>query len=475
MTFRVFTLVCLFIIRCRFPANRSVANIIRERYGNAALKDVRKLEKLDLKKRKAKLDITFLETCQEANVIPTFLQFRMANSSLRKSTTYDNCQTLLLNEEIQTKQKLLLDLETRFKKSKNNLHEILSYFDFLHIISLFLERNTLELEKIELRQNAKLVRLIAENVRHDPKQIIHNFSSHQLTSHQESVLMKGLNFALPPKKLRYEDFMLPFELLYRDIDEGNKKEELIFAKNELKHIAFSSFKTYNIKSRKLENITQLEHQAFLELLDIDSIIIQKADKGNVIVIIDKIKYFSKMDEILNDGTKFEKMTFCQNMYKNEELDYILEKEEEISKFLKELLDCNVISNEVYKRLKPSGSQPGVLYGLCKVHKGVSADGSAPPFRPILSAINTPSYKIAKFLVPLLSGLTKNKYVSKDSFEFAKNVRDQNSDFLWHLLISIHFLPMFHWTKLLTSQSINCLVKRKNMKVFPKSNLENCCH
>ena len=63
-----------------------------------------------------------------------------------------------------------------------------------------------------------------------------------------------------------------------------------------------------------------------------------------------------------------------------------------------------------------------------MHKGVSADGSPPPFRPILSAINTPSYKIAKFLTPLLSDLTKNDFVSKDSFDFAKNVRDQNPDF-----------------------------------------------
>ena len=428
MSFRVFTLVCLFIIRLRFPAKKSVANIIRERYGNAALKDVRKLEKLDLKKRKAQLDINFLETCREAKVMPTFLQFRLANSTLRKSTTYDNCQMLLLNEEIRTKQKLLLELETKFRKSKKDLHEILSYFDFLHIISLFLDRNTHELEKIELRQNAKLTRLIAENVRHDPKQIIHNFSSHELTPNQESVLMKGLNFAVPPKKLKYEDFMLPFELLYRDIGDSCKKEELVFAKNELKHIAFSSYKTFNKKSHKFENITQPEHQAFLELVDNDNIIIQKADKGNVVVIIDKKTYFAKMDEILKDETKFKKVSFCQKRHKNKELDYILEKEEEISTFLKELYDGNVIPETVYKRLKPSGSQPGVLYGLCKVHKGLGADGSAPPFRPILSAINTPSYEIAKFLIPLLSGLTKNEFVSKDSFAFAKNVRDQNSDF-----------------------------------------------
>ncbi len=166
----------------------------------------------------------------------------------------------------------------------------------------------------------------------------------------------------------------------------------------------------------------------MELLDIDSIIIQKADKGNVICIIDKTAYFTKMNGILSDETKFRKTSFCQKRHKNRELDYVLEKEKEISDFLKELNDCKVITDEVYKRLKPSGSQPGVLYGLCKVHKGVSADGSPPPFRPILSAINTPSYKIAKFLTPMLSKLTKNQFVSKDSFEFAKNVRDQNPDF-----------------------------------------------
>ena len=115
------------------------------------------------------------------------------------------------------------------------------------------------------------------------------------------------------------------------------------------------------------------------------------------------------------------------MYKDNELDYILEKEEEIVDFLKELKECKVITETVYNQLKPSGSQPGVLYGLCKVHKGVSADGSPPPFRPILSAINTPSYKISKFLTPLLSNLTKNEFVSKDSFEFARAVRNQNPD------------------------------------------------
>ena len=52
-----------------------------------------------------------------------------------------------------------------------------------------------------------------------------------------------------------------------------------------------------------------------------------------------------------------------------------------------------------------GSNPGILYGLCKVHKTV-VDVS-PPFRPILSATGTPTYKLAKYLVPKLASITAN--------------------------------------------------------------------
>ena len=45
----------------------------------------------------------------------------------------------------------------------------------------------------------------------------------------------------------------------------------------------------------------------------------------------------------------------------------------------------------------------------------------PSLRPILSAKNTPSYKLAKFLVPLLTPLTSNNFTIKDSFSFAEEV------------------------------------------------------
>ena len=51
----------------------------------------------------------------------------------------------------------------------------------------------------------------------------------------------------------------------------------------------------------------------------------------------------------------------------------------------------------------------------------------PPFRPILSAIGTPTYKLAKFLVPILSDKTQNDFTVKDSFTFVDDILTQNSD------------------------------------------------
>ena len=60
---------------------------------------------------------------------------------------------------------------------------------------------------------------------------------------------------------------------------------------------------------------------------------------------------------------------------------------------------------------------GILYGLCKVHKQLV--DNCPSFRPITSTIKTPTYNIAKFLVPLQEPITTNMYTVKNSFEFAQ--------------------------------------------------------
>ena len=76
-----------------------------------------------------------------------------------------------------------------------------------------------------------------------------------------------------------------------------------------------------------------------------------------------------------------------------------------------------------KSVKPVGTRPGTIYGLCKVHKQ-EVDG-CPPFRSILSPLQTPTYNLGKLLVLILDTLTKNEYTVKDSFHFAKEICEQD--------------------------------------------------
>ena len=55
-----------------------------------------------------------------------------------------------------------------------------------------------------------------------------------------------------------------------------------------------------------------------------------------------------------------------------------------------------------KHLKQLGTRPGIIYGSFKVQK--KCVEGCPPFRPLLSASQTPTYKLAKFLVPILEPL-----------------------------------------------------------------------
>ena len=51
----------------------------------------------------------------------------------------------------------------------------------------------------------------------------------------------------------------------------------------------------------------------------------------------------------------------------------------------------------------------------------------PPFCSILSAIGTPTYKLAKFFPPFLTRLTENEYNVTDLFHFAEEICKQDSN------------------------------------------------
>ena len=73
--------------------------------------------------------------------------------------------------------------------------------------------------------------------------------------------------------------------------------------------------------------------------------------------------------------------------------------------MRKLKNMSLLSDEVYKQLYVTGSGPGILYGSPKIHKSNFATDF--PLRPIFAAYNTASYKLSKFLVPILAPFTTN--------------------------------------------------------------------
>ena len=125
-----------------------------------------------------------------------------------------------------------------------------------------------------------------------------------------------------------------------------------------------------------------------------NIVIQKSDKSNSAVVVDKADYLDKMEELLNDTRKL-----GRNNIKNDEiLNVAVMQEKRFENILKKFVTTNSASDETGRSLKPIGTRPGIMYGLCKVHNDIIDNW--PPFRSVLSVINTPTYKVAKFLIPI---------------------------------------------------------------------------
>ena len=120
-----------------------------------------------------------------------------------------------------------------------------------------------------------------------------------------------------------------------------------------------------------------------------------------------------MENLLSDQRKFEKVTLKNGAF----LNFLVNQENRIDTIFKNLVDSNSMSKEMHKFVKPVGTRPGIMYENCKVHK-LQVDG-CPPFRAILSALQTSTYNLAKFLVPILNPLTKTSTQLKTHFNLLK--------------------------------------------------------
>ena len=174
---------------------------------------------------------------------------------VRSSLVYNACQKRLIKEEINVKKNKIKQHLLELNSVKKQLQSEISFFDFCHVCKLFLNINNKKLNRAKSIQNKKLSNLVLENsnlvsaTSHNLEKVIFNFPNHDLSDDEKSLLCKCLNFSIPSQRLDYADHMLPFELLFRDINKNEMpNEDKKFIKTRLKDSAFTSFLSYNYKS-----------------------------------------------------------------------------------------------------------------------------------------------------------------------------------------------------------------------------------
>ena len=228
-----------------------------------------------------------------------------------------------------------------------------------------------------------------------PKDGYINHSSADLSENQKDLLNLGINYAYTPK-FSAQTKKVELELLYQDICKL-KEQNKILLNPEIQ----DQLRAESTKHRAGSGRSSLDprlRQAARELRNNDSIIIRRADKSQMFVILNATDYHQKTAEILADQSKFQRIT------KNPV--------DQLKRDANNLISAANKVSKTFKFDKIVGEfQPGYFYGNVKVHK------SGYPLRPIVSQIPLPTYNLAKTLNTIISPFIPETYSLKSSSEF----------------------------------------------------------
>eukprot|EP00794_Sanderia_malayensis_P010369 gene10369-11449_t len=276
-------------------------------------------------------------------------------------------------------------MKNLYQHQWSKIRLFLSFFDFIRF-SRYLSKIDQRTEKQTLQKHHKNVGLLVKRrfgrLLSNPKKHIVNLSDYSLSDSEEFVLEHGLEFCIPPREVNREELFAEFEVLFAQLarHEPVSDNELGSLKARLSDLAHAYCGT---PIDLIDFYMHREHfQTIKSLRNNRDILIIKPDKGSGVVILNQKDYITKMGDILNDNSKFEKLGDVE-------------------------------------KIRPGGSQRPRMYGLPKTHKPNI------PLRPILSMVGSAQHQLAKWLSELLEpGL--NLYsdnCTSDSFTFANFIQN----------------------------------------------------
>ena len=380
---------------------------------------LRKLEKSMIRTIMRSMDINYLTKCEELGIIPEFLKFKPPNL-----VVYDNVEKFY--------RKVLLEqlkmARVEYNTAKNNNKEMLDIvqkklsISQYHLLIHSIKDKSIK-EKVldkKLRHKKKLASLWNNQRRSKTPNCIINKSNHELTISESNALMFGLKHSILPKTIDEIIVKASIESQVKHITRNENKTLSYDIMEEIRNstIKFISEGKKVCSTRKNKAI----HKTLKNLSQNKNIKCLRMDKGNGIVLLNTNEYITKMNVILNDTKKFEKLDFDLNDKSYEKAPWF-RKEKSIYSYINKYIKP-IVDEKVYFTLIPKGSQPGKMYGMAKHHK-IDC-----PLRPVLSAIGTPEYGLCKWLENQLKPLLKSKWIINSNIQFMQclsNIKPQKAD------------------------------------------------
>lgn len=147
------------------------------------------------------------------------------------------------------------------------------------------------------------------------------------------------------------------------------------------------------------------------LTENQQIVVIKSDKGNNTIILNRSEYEQSIESLLND----------ESVYKKTKRNPTSRIEKLINDMVTTWQLNNRITEEEEEYLKTRNSVAPAIYGLGKLHKWVQ--GKILPMRPVVSTVQSPTYKVSKMIADCLSKAAQDpNFQVKDSWEFAKIIQ-----------------------------------------------------
>lgn len=375
-----------------------------------------------IKRKVLNLHIWFLRSCLKENLTPKFINIKTSINNTATKKMIALAQKIWIKEELKSKyvERDRINLQLYYVHGFINCKLHATIFDALQSKCL----DTIEDigKNVYFKLNNKLIRLrmsrldnrqISKNDKniknhHKFQNRIVNTSNTVFNDSELKILGENLksNFNFVVKKDDIHNLAIESEII---INKSNLPDnQKSFLKNK---VAKSLSHTQNNKCNQFDTDHKTTKNIALKFKT-ENLTLIKADKGNCNIVVNRREYIDSVNNFIENQNYIKiKNNPVDSHQRN--LKLVIKKYNDI---IKEFV--------VPKFLIITNPQPPLLYCLPKIHKTLSTVFKEIPLRPVVSQINSPTCKMAKWLNTIFRSKTNwtATYSVKNSIDLIDKIK-----------------------------------------------------